>query len=695
MIREVHRVIRVCCLAWLTAVLAWPGVARAQAPADVTPDPDPTLYATFGLDGQVVANRWNHLRALIQPGQTPINGTVRISMGVGNTTMSSSSAPFVSVPGVPTRVDQIVPLPRESWYFMSSAWVRVSLYADDGREIRRLMMDGSGQSTSLRLPQVVSSGTQLVGNIGRISLDAAAREWSGPGQGGTQIEISTGMYELWSNVISATVEAEALPMHEGGYDALSAIVIASAQLDKAEDASLAALMEWLRGGGRLIVVGPLFGRDLARWGLEELIRSVDTDMSPAGFEILPEGHRRGWREIEIQVPTGPPLPSPDVPLRAASGAVGLGRVVYLRSDPSGDDRFKLEAAWRAILADTLTAPIPTSSNFYGTSNDDDTVPDILDWMADSLPTPGTWPMVLLVIFALGLAALLGPVDWAWLKRRRLSQWAWATAMGWIAIAATIAFLWPNVLRAGNTQLRRIAVVDSISLPGGGVEAAWKTGVTSMLTSSSGSRRFNGIPDGTMWRRVRAQESEAQRPMSVYTNQVSGAMPGPIGMDIWTFNGFRDDSVVADGPWASISVDGSGYSVELHGIPESESLTGMLQTAIGTQPITLTRDDAGTLRGTAPHTIELAESQGSVLITDWYSGEIAANGRAHGIGLPGVRDRGATMSDLIRTGRWAVLQVTTHAHEADIQIDEGTASEQTTTYRILVPLPDADAAGVNR
>ncbi len=681
-------------VATMVAIVSICTTAPAQVATAAEIDPDPSLYASLGFGEALIADRWNLVRATVQPGLKPVSGTVQVSMGIGTTTLSSSAAPFVSVPGVATRVDQVIALPRETWYFMDSAWVRVSLVGDDGRVIRRLVFDETGSTTSLRFPTTYNAGAHLVGIVGRLSLEAAARKWTDSSMSGGNPEIAAGMFELWSNVVAVSMEADSLPTHPGAYEALSAVVIASSQLDRVGDKALESLMQWVRSGGRLIVVGQTMGRDLSRWSMADVFRVLPAPEDGSRVEMTPAGAALGWRKVQAPVTLLAPLQGPPDMLEVTQGPMGLGSVTYVVTEPERERRYKVNDVWRSILAASFTRPVAQSEYSYSAAHDDgDSLPYVLDAMVESLPSPGQWPMILIVGFTVLVGLLLGPVDWWWLKRRRLSHWAWATAIGWIGVSAVGAFLWPNVIRAGRSELRRTVVVDSVSGRDGGVETAWQTGITCMLTSQTGVRQFEGLPDRAMWRRVRAYESEMQRPSTIFTNQTVGAIPGPINMDIWTLNCFRDDAPITRAPWARIVKVAGGYEVVVSDAPAGISDQAMLSTSTGEFEMLFEPVRDGVMRGLVIDRPEATTPAGDVELTDEiveFDSEMAVVSEREivswaGLSLSGVADRGKSMEDLLTTGRWAMVTLHMESPASELTVSETVTTVQHTTYRILAPI----------
>lgn len=681
-------------------VLLAPLAARAQSAA--APDPDPVLMANVGFGGTLVAGRWNPIRASIEPGIKPISGFVVVTSGVEAATLSRSSAPFVSVPGVPVRIDQCVPLPRERWYYGSGGWINVRLVGEDGRLIRVVNFDLSGASTSLPLPPTNGSGIRLVGCVGRLSLDAAMKQWSTDGSTESNSKGAEGLYELWSNVVAAPMEPDDLPTHPAAYDPASVMVVATSVMDRLGDRSVDVLMSWVRGGGRLVLVGQTMGTDLSRWSIDGLAAVVTDAANDSRVTTTALGRAWGWKEKTLWPWGKSEVERPKELISMACGPVGLGEVSLIASDPGRADSASGSDMWKAVLQEAMAEGVQRSEYAYSNADDQmDRTPMLLDSMVEGLPTPGIAPMVIIVSIAVIMGLLMGPIDWFWLRRRKLGHWAWATALAWIALAGVAAFVWPNFARAGRSELRRIVVVDSVCGPDGRTESAWRTGVTCVMAATSGDRRFGGVDPRSMWRRLQAYEYGMQRSTSFMTDQRVGATPGPIPMSIWTLSSFRDDTPTAEAPTARIVADGDAYEVVVAGAVNENSVQAQVNVGSRSLEVMLERRPDGTLRGRTPNvplTSEFNYISAESAADLWRDSERrygyygATHADSLGLTLSGVTARTRTMHDAIASGVWGGVCFTVRGEACDLTLEEPVKASQLTTYRILAVLEQATTQG---
>jgi hypothetical protein len=199
-----------------------------------------------------------------------------------------------------------------------------------------------------------------------------------------------------------------------------------------------------------------------------------------------------------------------------------------------------------------------------------------------------------------------------------------------------------------------------------------------------------------WKRVRAIESELQRPSTVFTDQSVVATPGPIDMDIWTVSSFRDDAPAEGPPAARVTREGEWYVVTISGGPKQAPRAGQLYADGLLLELTLELQSDGTLRGRTRPGAAVPEldvmPEATVVPDDPYQAYMASLRRtdsdAAGLTISGVTDRTDSMRRAVATGAWALVSFSVDGEESDITLNESHAAEQTTNYRILTPLPPA-------
>jgi hypothetical protein len=181
-----------------------------------------------------------------------------------------------------------------------------------------------------------------------------------------------------------------------------------------------------------------------------------------------------------------------------------------------------------------------------------------------------------------LVALVGPLDYFVLRRKRLGHRSWITALFWIAAASAVAFGAPRIVRTAPTQVNRITVVDAML----GSGPLFQSGVTGVYAGRSGSMRLEGIAPTSWWRgRSVSYGTEEFRGLAVVTTtqraaggeagSTRGAPLEQVPIALWTFRAFADDATGSP-MWSSLTGrihrEGDGYRVTLAGLPKGVVVT---------------------------------------------------------------------------------------------------------------------------
>ena len=152
----------------------------------------------------------------------------------------------------------------------------------------------------------------------------------------------------------------------------------------------------------------------------------------------------------------------------SEGRYGLGRVVYLASDPgdlggvSPDEKAVL---WAGVLQ--LPPHIvedPNNPGGYGYANNS---PEQLIQQELSRIPPLKPPSVLLVTLLIALyVAVVGPGDYFLLRRLGKLHWTWITYPAAIVAFSGLIYLYAKVTRSSDMMLRTISLIDSPAEPPG-------------------------------------------------------------------------------------------------------------------------------------------------------------------------------------------------------------------------------------
>jgi hypothetical protein len=352
-----------------------------------------------------------------------------------------------------------------------------------------------------------------------------------------------------------------LPWDWTAYAAADAVVLYDPDWSVMREAQKRALVEWVQGGGRLVMVlgrHPLPSRDPlralvpvavgdARRVEQAGVRADGQPRVPAGAVTawdLGEPSAPGWRRVSDDG---------DTAHLAAAGPVGFGRVAVLAFDPAalpaGDDGAGGSVAfWNWTLAHVLEGKSlrtgkadDDNSGYYGYYYTEPTAgsrcTDAL--LAYLLDIPELMPISIIWVVLLmgGMVLVIGPIDYLMLKRRDRLPLTWLTLVCYVAGFSALAFLGVRALKAGGTQMRVAGVVDAVQ----GEAGAWASRYGGVYASSAGVFQFTGLDETQWWSPLapgagrysyRAVQSGGSRHIQCL-QQDGGCVPVSVPIAIWS------------------------------------------------------------------------------------------------------------------------------------------------------------------
>lgn len=213
------------------------------------------------------------------------------------------------------------------------------------------------------------------------------------------------------------------------------------------------------------------------------------------------------------------------------GPIGLGYVTILTTDPAlaavNPAPEPSRRAWLAVLApgleDWLSLPVQPAAMRQqwwgmwggGTSGSNDlqrqSITLALNAVADR---PGRTlnpaaVLIALLVCALILTILLGPVDGLVLGLKRKLHWSWATALTWIIVISVIAGFTPWLVRGDLPTMRLSRAVENVVIDQTG-PVAWRSTVHGLFAASPGERQLflaeSSFPSGSIFRGVGVGQS---------------------------------------------------------------------------------------------------------------------------------------------------------------------------------------------
>ncbi len=749
-----------------------------------------SVSAMLGWQGKMVADRWAPITLMISPGDAPLSGVVHAEYPQGTGT-ARFTAPFAATPGKTTPVQVLVSLPEFCQRLV------LTLVDDAGRTRWSQTYEGI-RSAAWPLPAMFSVATPVVAVVGRTSLFEAIRDWPGVMSSWSISEgggvPSAGLDHQWVNAASVRAEVATLPTSWIGYESLAALVVVPDSSDPPDVRAVEAIHTWIASGGHLIVRADAPGDAWRTWIPDSLSRGItvagSTTVSvPDAAKTVIERTASRVRTLQANADaatgvagiSGPPPIAADTmlarpisvepagpwkahwsgagasaqPSLIAQARRGFGSITLMGFDPARCttvlSTIGAGAVWREALEPAMKEVLiiaagPSSARAAWAAapmSPQDATNTALERLAQ-VPGIASSIFLLIVICLLGLALLVGPIDYFLLRRLRSLQRSWLTAITWIALASAAAFAGPRLIRTEPTHLRRLSVEDCIALPveGGTPVAAstasiggpisFRTGVTGIYSGDSGIARFTKPDPASWWRGITVRYANqappggsglipiAQRAAGGASGSRRGGPLTELPIALWTFRSFADESDPAPTIRSRIRATQDGWSVLIAGLP---STAKVVRAALRTGDNWCTLDGGPRYRpditGSAfaqPSTSPNATPPGSFDNGVWTAqfrsnlsgpgaplpwSEVDLSNQSYDFGAestvderPGVltclsgparRSRG--IDGVLKSGAWAAVYLELAELPVDTPIDWPTKELHSRILRILAPIED--------
>lgn len=751
--------------------------ARAQPPGQPRRDPAIT-DVQIGWQGAIIPERWTPIRVSISGGDRGFSGLLVAEFNQDASQAARIITPAAATPGLTTPIDLAAALPG------LTSRIQFSLLSDSGLEVQRIVYDqipGPGE-LQLNFNPLFDEGLLLA--LGPLSVTSAIDVVSAgatrpPAQAviiapGVDPPVSPKktIEQNWESLRLARAEPGTLPFLWTAYDGLQAIIIRTESFAESDIRAIDAVRAWVASGGRLILIADAPGSRWRRWLPDgpggELVDLSDVkpaalpraladtlpdEAGPAassaqarGLSLTARAVAEGWTaEWGIEGESGRFL--------VASGPVGFGRVMIIGLEPqsclAGVTKPGLTAVWRDLLGDFLAEWIargPDSESEFAVYAGAPSGPtprarlalsDLLQRLTDVAPLG---PGVVIGILAgmLLLTLLVGPVDALALRRLRLRQHSWLTALGWISLMSIIAYVLPPLIRTGPDVIHRLTVQDIVADPDAapGAGQGWSAGLTGVFASQAGPVDLAPFEPGRWWRGVSAAfgSAEGRRllpplPARIDTGgpggqAIRGAVPAGLTQSQWTLRCLADDGPARADLSARARRDGDDWSVTLIGVPPSARLAqARFEIAGHSSPVRwssvsnpATTAGLRTWRGRTGDKTEGKHAPGPDLEQPLPPGDerpvvietgaMMAPGGARAFtpvrspsvppeaidpdsacGLPGPADRTPSLRARLDSGRWGLLTLVAAGLPPAFPGEPEARQSVTTVYRIMIPLAD--------
>jgi hypothetical protein len=368
-----------------------------------------------------------------------------------------------------------------------------------------------------------------------------------------------------------------LPWDWAPYQSLDLLILCDPEWTALAPQQSEAIAQWVSGGGRLLVI--LGSHPLPRD--HRLAKLLALEPGEARLVTLPENVLRAWgaEGRETASVAAWPLDRPPAwgwktedhgtgrPL-FAWGPVGFGKAGVLAFDPTalgGAQGKNLAPFWVHHLALVLDSPT-ISQGPPGDEDDSDdgraylyaggkpamATDNVLVFLLD-IPELRPISIVWVMLLLLGMAVVIGPVDYFILKRRDRLPLTWLTFTVYIVAFSLLAYFGVKALRSGNSQFRAATVIDCVD----GSAGAWRCSYSGIFASESDDYRLSGLARGQWWSALAPSAGRGfyggpqRSARSMISAQGDGGnLPTYLPISIWSMQCLMTEEVCGDVPLAA-------------------------------------------------------------------------------------------------------------------------------------------------
>ncbi|MCE7974534.1 MAG: hypothetical protein DYG92_09490 [Leptolyngbya sp. PLA1] len=713
--------------------------------------PVEVVRVDFGWDGVMPSDRWAPVVVWLWSGSGAFSGEITLRYKQDSTQRARITIPVSTTPGevVPFELAACIPpdaagsgnaiaelfvVDRGSSWEQEIKFVPVPSTAGemwapqiDDRSVRALVVG-----------EVSAAGALSTGVMGPGALQATGAYPTASRPGATTV---------WDRLHVVRRAPQALPVSWLAYEGVDVIIASADELAEADPRVRAAIIEWVRWGGRLVLMVDGAGawwrefvptdqdvvlaadRGPARapahlFSRAETAQALEATTSPVSarlLEVTGVGRAEGWESF--WEPEGAESGRHGL---VARGPVGMGMVTLVGVDPA-----RLPATvslagsrylWRELLGGRSTGILPPEllESFeenqwgwwgYGSSGQDRAaalaIRTALDLVTVEPPvTDGTFVGIAAAMII--LAGLVGPFDGIYLRRRGFARRTWLTALGWTLAATGLAYAVPSIIRTGRGSVGRCEVVDVLQAGPAAGGSQWRTGVSGVFSGRPMITRIEPR-DGVWWRGISALESYRGNSRAFGPLELSPTFGTLRGMSArgfsqgqWTYRTLMDlrPAEPEAGPRCALSKFPDGWRADVWGLPEGTQVgMGMLSTSEGHWAMCFGpgTDEDGREAWSATTSGEPSSATpdlwaGPALeaaANPWMVTEATPADQAMGtvLRMPGSRARAQAVTARVTSGGWGVLQISVRGLPDGSGLQPGTEVDRKTLtlMRVLIPL----------
>lgn len=348
-----------------------------------------------------------------------------------------------------------------------------------------------------------------------------------------------------------------LPEEPAGWASVKLLVASAHVLARVSDAQREAMADWLRTGGRLLVL-PRSAAELDAPFLRELAGTVGAEPSRAGSALVPEG----VAHLALSCSEGQRVES-----FGCSAPVGLGRVYLASYDAMSAASIETgvpRELVRSVYAAAETGPALAFARgydsldhdaYYGGASSFGALRATLD------PNEGFRPALVLAALVLLLyVVVIGPINFGWVQRKNRPVLALITtplaALGCMIVLLVVGYIGKGV----SMRYRRFEVVELVE----GQERAPARRYTGLYSTRPGSFDLPLTPRGEVAQRIDGGRQSGP----TYVHDGSGVRLADFRAGLWETVFLREDRIVDLGGAIRFERDGRRLSAVVNDSPHA-------------------------------------------------------------------------------------------------------------------------------
>ncbi len=409
--------------------------------------------------------------------------------------------------------------------------------------------------------------------------------------------------------------ARRLPFDAPAYDAVDVLVLYDPDWADLRPDQKEAVVAWVRRGGTALLV---LGTHALAPG-DPLAALLPMAIGPARETVVPPETLGAWgaEGAERETVACWDLARTDAfawrtetwgtgRTMLAAGPVGFGRVGVLAFDPSvvgGARGGNTAFFWKAVL-ETVDPALALEPAAPGQPEDpwDLGAGDTYDLRAVSRNVQGATNSVLghlmnipemrpisigwVVALLVGLAVVIGPIDYFVLKRGDRFPLTWITFTAYIGVFSIVAYYGVYAIRAGRTRLRVVSVADVVA-EGGGATAGWVCHYSGIWASAGDDYCPEGLSPDQYWSTLGPIEMDeygmgggTSRRMEC-TQQGGGSLPTYLPVSVWSMQCLLSESACGPSPVeAHLEETAEGLEVTIRNAGPARLVSGRVLAGAG-------------------------------------------------------------------------------------------------------------------